>query len=119
VVEHTNKATALIVFPDLDRACRATIALKQGPVAAVELMDRASLRSVETTEGMPGYLSGLSSEAAALLVETRAGDPAALLRQVEAVRGLLRPVPTVFPVSGKGSPTSSAIVSNTIRRARV
>jgi D-lactate dehydrogenase len=99
VVEHANKATALIVFPDLGHACRATIALKQGPVSAVELMDRASLRSVEAKEGMPTCLSGLSKEAAALLVETRAGDPAALSRQVEAVRGLLRPVPTVYPAS--------------------
>jgi D-lactate dehydrogenase len=98
VVEHTHKASALIVFPDMENACRATIILKQGPSCAVELMDRASLRSVENRAGMPRYLKTLGEEAAALLVETRAGDGISLKMQVEEITASLQPVPTVFPV---------------------
>jgi D-lactate dehydrogenase len=99
VEEHAHKASALIVFPDLGRACEATTRLKSGPVAAVELMDRASLRSVENEAGMPGYLRGLDAKATALLVETRAADAPALARQVEEISKLLEGLPTVFPVS--------------------
>ncbi|MEW6719480.1 MAG: FAD-binding oxidoreductase, partial [Thermodesulfobacteriota bacterium] len=51
VEEHEHKASALILFPDIAGACRATAQLKSGPVSAVELMDRPSLRSVEEQEG--------------------------------------------------------------------
>jgi hypothetical protein len=53
-------------------------ALKSQPVAAVELMDRASIRSVENKAGMPPFFKDLPETAAALLVETRAhglGEP--------------------------------------------
>lgn len=99
VVEHTHKASALIVFPSIENACRATMILKQGPASAVELMDRASLRSVESRDGMPSYLKRLGEEAAALLVETRADDGISLKRQAEEITASLQPVPTVFPVS--------------------
>ena len=99
VEEHAHNASALILFPDIGNACRATIKLKPGPVSAVELMDRASLRSVEDQEGMPPYLKTLGDSATGLLVETRAGDADSLARQVEEVLGLLSGVPTIFPAA--------------------
>ncbi len=99
VPEHAHKASALILFPDIASACKATIILKKQPVAAVELMDRSSLRSVENKPGLPSFLKSLSKEAAALLVETRAGDPATLREQMETVNKSLASIPTVFPVS--------------------
>lgn len=99
VVEHTYKASALIFFPDIENACNATIILKKEPVSAVELMDRASIRSVEKKEGLPTYLKSLGADAAALLVETRAEDPASLAQQVEAIKKSLASIPTVSPIS--------------------
>ncbi len=98
VVEHPHKASALVVFPDIEQAARATMALKGGPVSAVEMMDRASLRSVENKEGLPPYLRTLGPDACALLVETRAADPAALSRQAGEAKGLIAGIPTLFPV---------------------
>ena len=72
VVEHPYKASALIIFPSIENACSAAAILTQAPVAAAEVMDRASLRSVENNEGIPSYLKTLSATATALLVETRA-----------------------------------------------
>ena len=99
VEEHAHSASALILFSDIGNACRATIKLKAGPVSAVELMDRASLRSVEEKEGMPDYLKTLGDSATGLLVETRAGDADSLARQVEEVLGLLSGVPTISPAA--------------------
>ena len=99
VEEHPHNASALILFPDIGEACRATIKLKTGPVSAVELMDRASLRSVEEKEGMPTYLKTLGDSATGLLVETRAGDADSLARQMEEILGLLSDIPTIFPAA--------------------
>ena len=99
VIEHTHKASALIFFPDIENACKATIILKKETVSAVELMDRASIRSVENKEGLPSYLKSLGDDVAALLVETRAGDPESLDQQVEVITKSLESIPTVFPVS--------------------
>jgi D-lactate dehydrogenase len=63
--------------------------LKKQPVAAVELMDRPALRSVQDKDGMPPYLKELSDTAAALLVETRAEDKAGLDAQIQAIKAAL------------------------------
>ncbi|HKJ64343.1 MAG TPA: FAD-binding oxidoreductase, partial [Desulfopila sp.] len=85
VVEHAHKASALIIFPDIETACAATAILKSQPVEAVELMDRAAMRSVENKAGMPTFLRELADETAALLVETRASSATELQRNIEAV----------------------------------
>jgi len=97
VEEHTHKATTLMLFPDIQTACAAVAVLKSQPAAAVELMDRASLRSVENKAGIPAYFKDLPEAAAALLVETRALDPATLTAQVEAVTAALAGIPTLLP----------------------
>ncbi|HXN42503.1 MAG TPA: FAD-linked oxidase C-terminal domain-containing protein, partial [Myxococcaceae bacterium] len=98
VVDHPHKASALAIFPDIANAARATQRLKGGPVSAVELMDRASLRSVENRAGLPPYLKTLGPDACALLIETRAPDPGSLASQVANAKELLAPVPALFPV---------------------
>ena len=97
VEEHPHKATALMLFSDIQAACEAVAVLKSQPVAAVELMDRASLRSVEHKPGIPGFFKDLPEAAAALLVETRAMDPAVLTAQVKTITAALAAIPTLLP----------------------
>jgi D-lactate dehydrogenase len=99
VVEQPHKASALAFFPDIGEAARATQLLAGGPVSAVELMDRASLRAVEGKPGMPSELRGLLEDAAALLIETRATEPATLDAQIAECLRRLAPVPTLSPVA--------------------
>ena len=56
VIEQPCKASSLMIFPDIESACKAVSLLKTTPVAAVELIDRAGLRSVENEKGVPDYL---------------------------------------------------------------
>jgi D-lactate dehydrogenase len=99
VVEHPCKASALLIFPRIENAAAAAAILREQPVAAVELMDRASLRSVENKAGMPDYLRTLSPQTAALLVETRAYTAGELQGQIHSVTDSLQRVPFERPVA--------------------
>src|SRR6185369_8090401 len=98
VEEHAHKASALILFDRLETACSAVTRLKQTPVAAVELLDRASLRSVQDKPGMPAGLRALPADGAALLVETRAATAAALAVKIEAIVGELESFALAAPL---------------------
>jgi D-lactate dehydrogenase len=99
VEEHAHKASALVLFPDVETAARATQRLSGGPVSAVEMMDRASLRAVEARPGLPPVLKTLPPGTCALLVEVRAADPAALARTAEAAAALLAGIPVLEPIA--------------------
>ncbi|MCB2218252.1 MAG: FAD-binding oxidoreductase [Desulfobulbaceae bacterium] len=99
VVEHRYKATALILFTSMEDACRAIPILRGQPVAAAELMDRASLTSVEEQPGMPPFLKGLNSAVTALLVETRTNEEGELASEVARISESLADFTTVMPIS--------------------
>ena len=98
VPEYADKASALILFGDLETACRAVTALKSAPVAAVELADRAALRSVEAEPGLPQGIRIVGPGGAALLVETRAADGTVLAAQVRAIHAALAGIHTAEPI---------------------
>ncbi len=72
------RSTGLLYFPGLHAACSAIPSLVGAGAEAVELMDRASLRAVETIPGMPALLKALPPSAAALLVEFQGEEEAGL-----------------------------------------
>ncbi|PAV25294.1 4Fe-4S ferredoxin [Tamilnaduibacter salinus] len=94
VPDPAHKATALIIFPDVETCCRAASDLRKQPVDAVELLDRRSLRSVESKPGMPDWIRDVSDSACALLVETRASSPDSLEERLDKTREAL----AAFPV---------------------
>ncbi len=99
VPEHAHKASALMIFPDIATACEAVTVLKGTTVDAVELMDRASLRSVENKAGMPPYLRSLDEQCAALLVETRAPQAVVLGEQIDRIVQALEHLPKSRPIA--------------------
>ena len=87
---HPLRATALVIFPNLDAAARAVMALRgECPVQAAELLDRTSIRAVENLPAAPPVLRELGEEACAVLMETRADDPQTLTRNTEAILSAL------------------------------
>jgi D-lactate dehydrogenase len=93
VPDHPHKASALLVFPDVESCCRAVTLLKQQPVSAVELLDRRSLRSVQEKPGMPEWVKGLSDSACALLIESRAASQSLLHEQLQLVMASIADFP--------------------------
>ncbi|MFP6798351.1 MAG: FAD-binding and (Fe-S)-binding domain-containing protein [Pseudomonas sp.] len=93
VPDHPHKASALLVFPDVESCCRAVTLLKLQPVSAVELLDRRSLRSVQEKPGMPEWVKGLSDSACALLIESRAASQSLLHEQLQLVMASIADFP--------------------------
>ncbi len=97
VLEHAHKATSLVLFPDIEAACLAVTALKPQPVDAVELVDRAGLRSVQDKAGMPAFLRDLGDDAAALLIDVRGATPDELAEKVAQVQATLAAQTLLYP----------------------
>ena len=93
VPDHPHKASALLVFPSVESCCRAVTVLKRQPVSAVELLDRRSLRSVQNMPGMPLWVKGLSANACALLIESRAASQSLLHEQLQQVMASISEYP--------------------------
>lgn len=85
VVEYQYKASALLVFGDIEEASRAVSTLSYTPVAAVELMDGRAMYSVADKPGMPSFIEQLDLEAAALLIETHASTQADVENQCQQI----------------------------------
>jgi D-lactate dehydrogenase len=112
VEEHAHKASALILFDHLETACSAVSLLQHTPVAAVELLDRASLRSVQDKPGMPATLRLLPGDGAALLVEIRAETTAALSLKIDAVAEPLSTLELATPLRFSTDAAESAALWN-------
>jgi D-lactate dehydrogenase len=99
VPDPAHKATALVFFPTTEIACRAVAALKPSPVSAVEIMDRAALRSVTHRPEAPAVLKDLPDQAAALLIDVRAEDSDALSSKIVAAETALSDIETLEPLA--------------------
>jgi len=112
VPDYVDKASALILFDDLAAACRAVTLLKGTPVSAVELADRAALRSVEGKPGLPPGIGALGPDGAALLVETRGPDAPTLVEQIHAIEATLATLPQIGDVRFSTDPAECARLWN-------
>ena len=94
------KYTGLLLFPDLYAAADSIVPLRQAGAKALEVMDRASLRSVETQAGIPASIRTLPEGAAGLLAEFQSAQESE--RQMlegfaaDAVAGLKLVEPAMF-----------------------
>lgn len=114
VPDHAHKASALIVFPDVETCCLAVPVLKQQPVSAVELLDRRSMRSVENMKGLPEWVKGLSDTACALLIESRAASQSLLHEQINLIMTSI----AHFPVEKQVDFSEDPVVYNQLWRIR-
>lgn len=94
VIDEKHKSCSLLIFKTIQDACNATILLKSAPVAAVELLDRESIRSVENDPDAPDYFKTLPESACALLVECRDNDLDNMLLKQLKVRLEIESIPT-------------------------
>ena len=108
VLDHPHKASALIVFPDVETCCTAVTVLKSQPVSAVELLDRRSMRSVQDKPGMPSFVRELSDTACALLIESRAASSSLLHEQLQQIMASLAPFPVEKQVDFTEDPVENA-----------
>ena len=104
VDEALCKASALAVFFNMEDAARAVPPLVGDSVAAVELLDWASIKSITGKPGMPEWLSDLPDGAAILLIESRANDADTLSQYTADVIAKLAHIDTERPISFSRDP---------------
>lgn len=109
VIEHKDKSLALVIYKTIKDACSAVQILKKQPVSAVELIDRASIKSVEETPGLPDYIKTLSEGACGLLIETRGESAEIVAKQTaqiaESISGIEPEIPYEFTTDAKEQAT--------------
>ena len=85
--DYPHSASALLLFPTTEAACRCVTELKQtGAPSAVEYFDRRSMRVVEND--FP-ELQGLPDDAGAELLKIEAATPEELQRKIQVVETVL------------------------------
>ncbi|MGD0335288.1 MAG: FAD-binding and (Fe-S)-binding domain-containing protein [Xanthobacteraceae bacterium] len=77
IADDQCRLTSFMIFPDMYAACAAVKPFVDHGAAAVELVDRASLRAIEGKPGVPDRWKALPEQATALLVEFRTANDAA------------------------------------------
>lgn len=112
VPERPFRASSLMIFPDIENACNAVSVLKSEPVAAVELIDRSGLQSVENENGMPDYLKALPQEACALLVETVSDRKEDLHNQIHSIFNSVTEFPFLVPLKFTDIPEEYTLLWN-------
>jgi D-lactate dehydrogenase len=93
VTEQPFRASSLMLFPDVEKACNAVSLMKPTPVSAVELIDRSGIRSVENEKGLPDYLKHLHNDVCALLVETVGGNKIEITGNIKKIFDVIRDIP--------------------------
>ena len=84
------KKTGLLFFPTAKAACEAVKLLVSTSPAAMELMDRSAIRSIEQLKEAPNYLKDLPEHTTALLVEYQAADHQELSDAFEMASATMR-----------------------------
>jgi len=89
--------TGLLLYPSIHAACDAIVPWRRAGAAALEVMDRAALRSVERQAGVPPALATLPDGAAGLLVELQSADEAMRPELERVARGTVGSMTFVTP----------------------
>ncbi len=110
VPDYPFKSTALLLFPNLHAAASAIEGLKNAGAAALEIMDRASLRAVEDHPGLPASLKLLPDSGAAILTEFQAGTETDLYELESRGRAVLASLTLFQPAEFTCNPVEQAIL---------
>jgi D-lactate dehydrogenase len=108
VLDYPEKLTGMLYFSDIYMACQAIRPLTNAGAAAVELMDRASLQSIENMAGMPEVIKTLPENAAALLVEFQGNTQDELKQQMDAFMAITHELSLLHEAEFTAKPAEQA-----------
>jgi len=94
-----HTATAMLYFNSIYEACASIIPLKNTNADVLELMDRASLKSVENLKGLPDFFKDLPSTAACILCEYQAESKTELQAKIKQFNTVANELQLLHPVS--------------------
>lgn len=89
------KASAMLYFADMRRACEAVVDMKKGPVHCAELLDKKSLESVDDPTG---------KDLTAVLIQTFANSQEELDANIATINKILEPYELYVPARFTSDP---------------
>ncbi len=92
---YPHRASAMLYFQDMRRACEAVVAMKPAPVHCAELLDRKSLASVDDNTG---------ENLTAVLIQTFADTPEELEHNITEIKRVLEPFQLYVPARFTSDP---------------
>ena len=110
VENHPHKALALIIYPNIEIACKAVQKLATLPAFAVELLDRVAIKSVEDSEGVPAFIKTISDESCMLLVETKGATKDELNKNTSAIAEGIKEFKAELPYIFTDDPKEQAVL---------
>ena len=108
ISDYPYKSSAFLYFENIYSACQAIEPLALTGAEAVELMDRASLRSIENVKGVPSILKTLPDGAAALLIEYQANNAEELQAKIDSLSPYSSQFLLLEPIQFTTDPTTQA-----------
>ena len=102
------KYTGVLFFANIRDASDAIVPLRDSGAVALELMDRASLRSVENQKGALPEMKGLPDTAAAILVEYQTATTGELAARIVAAADACERLSLVHPADFTANPDRQA-----------
>lgn len=99
IPDNAYKITGLLYFDSPLTACNAIPALNASGAEALELMDRAALRSIENQTGAPVLIKLLPDNATAILVEYHAASKELLEEKYAAAKLYIEPLKLLHHVN--------------------
>lgn len=92
---YPHRASAMLYFTEMRRACEAVLAMKNGPVACAELLDKKSLASVNDDTG---------ENLTAVLIQTFADSADKLQANIDEIKQILEPFELAVPAYFTANP---------------
>ncbi len=92
---YPHRASAMLYFQEMRRACEAVVAMKQAPVHCAEILDSKSLASVDDNTG---------ENLTAVLIQTFADSPEELERNINEIKRVLEPFELYVPARFTSDP---------------
>ncbi len=109
IADKPFKKTGLLFFDSPKSACEAIVPLKTTNVEALELMDRAALRSIEKLEGTPGFIQSLPENAACILCEYQSDTQEILDQKFADASVIIHQLPLIFKTEFTVEPSLQAL----------
>ncbi len=105
-----HKMTAMLYFESPEIACNAIADLIKTGAAALEFMDRASLRSVENMPGVPAFFKDLSATTASILCEFQETTAEKLVEKYEKAKNTFAKLPLIIEPNFTQNPIEQALM---------
>ncbi|PAF54244.1 lactate dehydrogenase [Helicobacter sp. 13S00482-2] len=99
VEDYPYKACALLFYENIQIAAKAVniFADLQSLIQSAEIMDYASLKSVQNFKGIPDIIHQIQNHNACILIQTQASDKQILQNNLDSISKAISYIPTVLP----------------------